>query len=500
MRDFRPYLPPRARTDTCYCQLHQLGWRWKVVEQLNALDAGFLQVEDADRHVSLAIGGLAILEGPLPDHEALMSTFGQRIAFCPRFAQRLKRRPLDLGAPQWVEDPRFDLAHHVRRVAAPHPGDEAALSGLVADIMAWRLDRDRPLWEVWVIEGLVDNRWAILTKIHHCIADGIAATHMLVGLCDDGIGDSVVSHLRTVKPPMPDGLLASTHTLNPVKLAGALWNSSMMMADGAVRVARGAAELAAGLARPAPSSKLNGPLSSLRRYSTARVSMHDIDAIRQHFGVTVNDVALAAITESYRDMLLRHGERPHAHSMRTLVPVSTRRTDAHHITDNRVSVMLPYLPVDDDNPVRRLAKVNDRMGRTKSHGQHQAGSALVATANHLPFLVSAWTMRLLSRIPQRGVVSLATNIPGPSQHLQIMGHKMLNVFPIPPIAMSMRSGVAMLSYADDLYFGILADYETLPDIDTLAEGIEAAVSRLAAHSRLRHTTKQDRPLKRLTTA
>jgi diacylglycerol O-acyltransferase / wax synthase len=453
------------------------------MEQLRALDAGFLHAEDADRHVSLAIGGLAVIEGPVPDRDALMSTFAQRVAACPRFAQRLRRHRFDLGAPEWVDAPGFDLAHHVRRVAVPHPGDDAALRQLVADVMSWRLDRDRPLWEIWVIEGLADNRWAMLTKVHHCMADGIAATHMLAGLCDGGVDDSVAPHVGGTGAGKSGASSATGLSLNPLKLAGGLWNTSAAIAAGAFQMAQGVAELAVGLARPAPSSTLNGPVSNLRRYSAARVSMHDVVAVCQRFGVTVNDVALAAITESYRDMLIRHGERPRAQSLRALVPVSTRAVDARYVTDNRVSVMLPYLPVDEDNPVQRLEKVNARLGRTKSHGQRQAGSAFVSAANRIPFPVTAWSMRLLTRLPQRGVVTLATNVPGPRQPLRIMGHKVLSVFPVPPIAMNLRTGVAMLSYVDDLFFGILADYETIPDSDALARGIEAAVARLAAHSK-----------------
>ena len=160
------------------------------MNQLTTVDAGFLKAEDADRRVSLAIGGLAVIEGPAPEQDALVSAFAERIRACPRFGQRLRLRPFELGAPEWVDDPDFDIERHVRRVALPHPGDDRELHRVVADVMARRLDRDRPLWEVWVIEGLIDDRWAMLTKIHHCMADGIAATHIIAGLCDDGISDS----------------------------------------------------------------------------------------------------------------------------------------------------------------------------------------------------------------------------------------------------------------------------------------------------------------------
>jgi WS/DGAT/MGAT family acyltransferase len=173
-----------------------------IVDQLTTLDAGFLKAEDADRHVSLAIGGLAVIEGPIPDRDALMATFAQRISHCPRFGQRLRTRRFDLGAPEWVDDPGFDLGRHLRHIALPQPGGDRELLQLAADVISRRLDRDRPLWEIWIIEGLSDNRWAMLTKIHHCMADGIAATHMLAGLCDpdaSGTFESFASHIRATE-------------------------------------------------------------------------------------------------------------------------------------------------------------------------------------------------------------------------------------------------------------------------------------------------------------
>lgn len=474
------------------------------MEQLTTLDAGFLTAEDADPHVSLVIGGLAVIEGPIPDRDSLMSTLVQRIRACPRFGQRLRMRPFDLGAPEWVDDPDFDIARHVRHTALPRPGDDRELFRLAADVISRRLDRDRPLWEIWVIEGLSDNRWAMLTKIHHCMADGIAATHILAGLCDpgsNGIGDSFASHIRAAeepeepKDPKPQGLLQAVSNVNPFNMLGDLWNASTAFTATVARTALGAAEIAAGLLRPA-SSSLNGPITDLRRYGAARVPMADIAHICRVFDVTINDVALAAITESYRNMLMRRGEQPLPDTLRTLVPVSMRSADADAFDkpDNRVSVMLPYLPVEEDNPVQRLRIVHSRLDRTKSRGQRQAGQAFLSMADRIPFPLTAWTVRLLTRLPQRGVTTLATNVPGPRQPLQVLGQRVLSVFPVPPIAMQLRTGVAMLSYADDLYFGILADYDAVADVDELAHGIEVAVARLVARSKRRKHARDRRGL------
>ena len=463
------------------------------MEHLTTLDAGFLGAEDSDRHVSLAIGGLAILEGPVPDYDTLASTLAERISVCPRFAQRLQVRPFNLGAPAWVDDTDFDIARHIRRRALPHPGDETELFRLVADAMSWRLDRDRPLWEIWVIEGLTDDRWAMLMKVHHCIADGIATAHMLAGLADGGVGDSFASRIRAAKEPQSEsksgGLRPTLSVPNPINLVSELWGTSTAVTAAAARAVRGGAELAAGLLRPAARSSLNGPITGLRRYSAARVALDDVRRICRAFDVTVNDVALAALTESYRSILIRRGEQPLPEALRTLVPVSIRSPEALGKTDNRVSVMLPYLPVEEADRVRRLQLVHSRLTRTKSTGQRQAGSAFISVANAVPFALTAWAVRLLTQLPQRSVVTLATNVPGPSEPLQIMGRRVMSVLPVPPIAMQLRTGVAMLSYADDLFFGILADFDGAPEVDELARGVERAVAGLVASTKRRRTAR-----------
>lgn len=223
------------------------------MNHLTTLDAGFLKAEDVDRHVSLAIGALAVIEGPAPDQEAFLSSLAQRLRPCTRFGQRLRLRPFDLGAPKWVDDPDFDLGRHVWRIALPRPGNEDQLFELIADLMARRLDRGRPLWEVWVIEGLADSKWAILTKLHHCMADGIAATHLLAGLSDESMSDSFASNIHTTMQSQSASVRRGGFRVNPSE---ALTASTAVMA-GIVRAAKGASEIAAGVLSPAASS-LNG--------------------------------------------------------------------------------------------------------------------------------------------------------------------------------------------------------------------------------------------------
>lgn len=448
------------------------------MEQLTTLDVSFLKAEDSDRNVSLAIGGLAVVDGSAPDYSRLKQLLAERIRAIPRFTQVLRTRPFDVAAPEWVDDPRFDLARHVKRVALPCPGDDAELFRAVADVLERRLDRQRPLWECWMIEGLQGNRWAFLMKIHHCLADGISATHILTGLCDETATDSSTQRPVPSRAPKPPAWRSLIPGGNPLNWPDNLWRTAISVTDSATRTAAGAAKIASGLIWPAAASSLNGPVTAMRHYRAVRVQMDSVHNICRKFNVTINDVALAAIAEGFRDVLLRRGEQPRADSLRTLVPVSVRSADAMDISDNRFSVMLPYLPVELDDPVQRLRTVHTRLTRAKRSGQRQAGSALVSVGNAIPFIMSSWAIRLLTRLPQRGIVTLATNVPGPRQRLQIMGHNVVSVLPIPPIALRLRTGVAVLSYADELVFGITADYDTTADVSQLAESIERAVWRL----------------------
>ncbi|MEO8814848.1 MAG: wax ester/triacylglycerol synthase family O-acyltransferase [Mycobacterium sp.] len=450
-----------------------------MANKLTTLDAGFLHAEDADPHTNLGIGGLAILDGPLPDFESLTSTLGERIAACPRFAQRLRRQIFDLRAPEWIDDGNFDLAHHLRRVAVPAPGTDDDLFRLVADVMSWRLDRNRPLWEIWVIEGLSDNRWAMLMKVHPCIADGVATVHILTGLSDNGLvegtGGNVHQHQAHGNPAGEPVTRAASGRLD----WGGLLRSPVEIAAGTMAVAgqalRGSYEVAASLLRPV--SALVGPTTTRRRYSAARVALGDVRQICRTFDVSIDDVALAALTESYRNMLLHRGDQPQPDSLRTLVP-------------ERDAALLPYLPVDEDNPVLRLRKVHARLAETRTGAaQRDMGDVVAAAARMLPFPITSWASNLLARLPQRSVMALVANVPGPSQPLQVMGCNVTAVLPIPPIAMQLRTGAAVLRYGDELFFGILADFSAGSSADELARGAQAAVARLLACSKRRRAAR-----------
>ncbi len=461
------------------------------MEHLTTLDASFLQAEDSDPHVSLAVAAVSIIEGPPPDYAAAVAVFAERAQRIPRCTQVLHTRAFDLGAPDWVDDPHFDIAHHLHRVALPYPGDDGELFAMIANIMERRLDRDRPMWECWIIEGLTGDRWATLMKIHHCIADGIATAQMMAKLSDDGAGETFASNIRGAQESGPSILDLLRPRLNPLNWMSDAWRATVSATSVAEHAVVGAVELTANVLIAGQESSLNGPVTRMRRYSAALVDLAVMKQVARDFDVTLNDVALAAITNSYRTMLIDRGEPPGPHALRTLVPVSMRSSNHFDVTDNRVSAMLPLLPVDEPDPVKQLEIVHRRLKRAKSSGQREGGSAVLAAAGNVPFILSAWTIRLLTRLPQNSVTALATNVPGPRGRQRVLGRKVLEILPIPPIALHLRTGIAMLSYAGRFSFGITADYDSAPDVDALARGIEDGVARLAAIGRSRGGTSAD---------
>lgn len=457
------------------------------MQHLTPLDAGFLEIEDSDPHVSLAIAAVAIIEGPAPSQEEFLESVADRLSSVPHALQKVRMAPFYLTAPTWVDDPNFELGHHFRRTALPEPGDDAALSNLVARVMAQRLDRDRPLWECWVIEGLADGRWAVLAKVHHCMADGIAGARLFEAICDLDPAEIALRHIGDGAPVVSDGLVdrvlkaAKAIPTNPsdqFKLVTRGAQLPWRLTSGAFNALKGLAGIAGGFLVPSASTSLLGSIGRQRRYAVSRTSMSEIREIGRVFDATVNDVALAAVTGALRTVLLQRGEQPSANSVRTLVPVSVRSKDAADIMDNRVSLMLPFLPVEIADPIDQLAAVHVRMSAHKAGGQAEAGHGVTALAEYWPFAPVAWTVRVASLLPQRGIDIVATNVPGPRTARSVLGRKVIEILPYVPIAMRLRMGIAILSYADRLSFGITGDYDSAPDVAVLAKLIEEHMSIL----------------------
>lgn len=427
------------------------------MDQLSPLDAAFLEVEDADPHASLAIASVAVVEGPAPSHDEFLALMRSKLPVLPRARQKLVRTPLDLSTPEWQDDPAFDLTYHVRRTALPTPGGDAELCALIARIMGQRLDRERPLWEYWVVEGLADGRWAVLAKVHHCMADGVSGTM----LYDVMYGDAPA-------PESPDDV------------------STASLLSLLVNVVRAPLGLAGGLLSlvwsllPVRPSSLFGQIGAPRLYRVVRTSLPEVKEVAHTFGVTVNDVVLAAITQAYRALLLERGERPAPDSVRTMVPVSVR---GDRKLDNQVSLRLAFLPVDAGSAVEALSQVHQRFTDAKRGHQAESGHALAQLARHEPFAPLAWSVRLGAMMPQRSIVTVTTNVPGPRKPLRVLGRRIVEILPYVPIAIRIRTGIAVLSYTDRVAIGITADRDSTSDVDVLAEALREAIAELLSASR-----------------
>ncbi|WP_280313321.1 wax ester/triacylglycerol synthase family O-acyltransferase [Nocardia abscessus] len=455
--------------------------------ELRPLDSGFMELEDADRHISLGIGAVAIISGSPPSRDEFTGVLARGVQRNARLRQKVRRAPLDLVTPVWEHDPNFDLAHHIRWTALPTPGDEPALCELVASELEERLDRDHPLWQCVVVEHLAGDRWALLVKAHHSLVDGVSGISVFRHLCD------AVPEEPEKAAPEPQSQAEPQSRVEPqwLDLVREVTRLPFTVPRSVIGMARGLAPLATAAMSPATECSLNGPIGRQRRYVVARAALSDVHEIGAAFGATVNDVVLAAVAAAYRDLLIGRNEPPAPDTLRILVPVSMRSQEAKHLLDNRVSAMLPFLPIDVRDPVERLDTIRQRMARHKSGGEAQAENSVLGLAGRLPFAPMAWSLRLLARFPQRTVGALVTNVPGPRDQLSVRGREVLELLPATPIAMRLRTAVAILSYAGHLTFGITGDYDTAPDIAVLAEGIEREIRRLREHAAIRRPARPE---------
>ncbi|MBF6191771.1 wax ester/triacylglycerol synthase family O-acyltransferase [Nocardia implantans] len=448
--------------------------------ELRPLDSGFMELEDADRHISLGIGAVAIVAGAPPSRSELSGVVARGVERNARLRQKVRRAPLDLTVPVWEDDPDFDLAHHIRWTALPTPGDETALCELVATELEERLDRDHPLWQCVVVEHLAGDRWALLVKAHHSLVDGVSGISVFQSFCD-----AVTGEPRDTAEPQ-----GRTEVRWP-DLVREVSRLPVVLPRSVAAMTRGLAPLLSALVSPAVESSLNGPIGRQRRYVVARAALADVHEIGAAFDVTVNDVVLAAVAAAYRELLVGRGERLSPDKLRILVPVSMRSEQAKYTLDNRVSAVLPFLPIEIADPVERLKTIRERMNRHKSGGQAQAEDSVLALAGLLPFAPLAWTFRLLARFPQRTVGALVTNVPGPREELTVRGQVVSQLLPAMPIAMRLRTAIAVLSYAGHLTFGITGDYDTAPDVAVLAEGIEREIRRLRERAGIRRPSRPE---------
>jgi diacylglycerol O-acyltransferase / wax synthase len=448
------------------------------MQPLSPLDASFLDVEDAVSHMH--IGSVGVFEGPPPAYEALRAAVREKLVLVPRYRQIVRFVALRAGRPVWVDDPHFNLEYHLRHTALPTPGGEQELRRLVGRVMSQQLDRAKPLWEMWVAEGLEEGRWALISKTHHCMVDGVSGTDLLSVMLDDRADPDALGEDGWAPRPAPTGV-----ALLAIAIAGSL-SIPYGAARGLLaprRLAEQGRDVALGLLRmrklikPPPASSLNGPVGPNRRWNWARAQLSDVKEVRRALGGTVNDVVLASITGGFRDLLLSRGE-PVDRSVRTLVPVSVRSPGERGVYNNRVSAMFAELPVGIESPVERLNAIRAELADLKQSKEAVAGEVLTSLSGFAPPLLLSLAERVGTRVPQHSINTVTTNVPGPQNPLFACGRLMLEAFPYVPLGGHVRVGVAIFSYHGALTFGVTGDYDTAADIAVLCRGIEHALAEL----------------------
>jgi WS/DGAT/MGAT family acyltransferase len=453
------------------------------MDRMSPQDAVFLHVENEVSHMHIASVG--IFEGPPPVYDEIVEMVNSKLHHVPRYRQRVRFVPLELGRPLWVDDPHFNIRYHIRHTSLPSPGSDEQLRNLVGRVMSQQLDRAKPLWEIWVAEGLEEDRWAILSKTHHCMVDGVSGTDLLTVILDQSAKPKREKPKRWAPEEQPSsGQLfreaLQERLLSPYEIA----RSVRSALRGPRRLMEQVREIGSGLvtfrslAQSTSETALNGPISPHRHWDWATTTLDEIRAIRKVHGGTVNDVVLAVITRGFRDLLQSRGEPVADRVVRTLVPVSVRREDERGTYNNRVSVMFAELPVGIEDPLERLASIRGQMERLKEGKQAVAAEALTSMSGFAPPELLALAARVGTRIPQRTVQTVTTNVPGPQQPLYAAGRQMLRAMPYVPLSGWVRIGVAIFSYAGQLNFGVTADSETAPDIEILCAGIEEGVREL----------------------
>ena len=426
------------------------------------------------------ISSLAIYEGRPPPDDDLRDMLDRRLPLVPRFRQHLGTVPLGSHRPAWIDDEHFDLDSHIFHLALPVPTEQALLD-LCGRILSTPLCRTRPLWEMWMITGLPRDRFAVLSKTHHSLWDGVSGVDLHAVLLDDSPvprDDAPAEPFAPRAEPNGFGLLAGAlrdrlrDTVQTTRSAFDAMRDPVATVRNATRLARDATSFAASLLSPANRSPLNGSIGSRRRYAIGRGSLHEAKDLKHTLGASVNDVVLAAVAGAVRQWQIRR--EVELHDVRAMVPVSVRGD--HQDLGNRVSMVTVDLPVTDRTALMRLDRVHSAMERAKASGHAAAGDAITRVSGLMPPIgIAAMTRAQALMRPFNLVV---TNIPGPQVPLYLLGRRLLELYPQAPLAANQGLSVAVLSYDGKLGFGLLADRDRVADVDVIARGIEASMDEL----------------------
>ncbi len=453
-------------------------------DRLSGLDASFLHMEHGPAHMHVA--STSVFEGEPPSHDEFRDHIAARLHLVPRFRQKLRFVPYGQGRPVWVDDPQLNLDYHVRHTALPPPGSEEQLRNLAARIFSQRLDRSKPVWEMWLVEGLEGDRFAVIGKSHHCLVDGVSGVDITTVMYDLEPGpDRQPPRPPWVPQPEPsdaqllaDALLQrATNPREMVRGARALLRGPRQAVGAAVDALEAAGAFArAGLA--APASPFNVDIGPYRRFAMVRSELAELKRVKTVAGGTVNDVILAAVTGALGRYLRERGHSTHGLELRAMVPISVRSADERGALGNRVSAMMATLPVWCDDPLERLRIVTGSMGDLKRSKQAVGANLLTDLADFAPPTIASQAGRLQSR--QRWFNLVVTNVPGPQFPLYLLGRRLVEVFPMVPLAKRQAVCVGIMSYDGTVNFGLVGDYDAMGDLDDLAADLEASLEELSA--------------------
>jgi diacylglycerol O-acyltransferase len=455
------------------------------LDRLSAVDAGFLAQESATTHMH--IGALALFEGDPPPLQEVLDHIESRLHLVPRYRQKLAIPPLETGRPLWVDDPTFNLGYHVRHSALPAPGSEEQLLNLCARVFSQRLDRSKPLWELWLVEGVAGGRFALVSKTHHALVDGVSGVDLASVLFDlSPEGSDVGEGNHWVPKPEPGRALLAARGLEAAARAVAGAATGALGAVTRPQEALGRArEVAAGIGEVAwtalnapPETPFNVPPGPHRRLAVVRAGLDEFKLVKNAFGATVNDVVLAVVTGALAYFVQARGRRTDGIELKASIPVSVRSEDQRGALGNQLTQIIAPLPVFMDDPVARLRYIKDAMDGLKESRQALAASTIASLQGFAPPTLFAQASRL--NFAGRFFNLLVTNVPGPQLPLFVLGRRMTQIFPIPFLAGERSLAIAVMSYDGKVGFGLLGDYDALPDLDVVAEGIEASLAQLVA--------------------
>ena len=468
-------------------------------DRLTGLDSSFLHLERDVAHMHVA--GCMIFQGRAPAYDELVEQIVSRLHLVPRYRQRLAFVPLNQGRPVWVDDPHFNVEFHVRHTALPRPGGVEQLKGLTGRVFSQALDRSRPLWEIWLVEGLSGDRFALLSKTHHSLVDGISGVDIATVLFDTSPEPTPVAPPEHdwVPRPLPSGaqLLAdallerATVPAEIVRGVRATLRGPRSVAGRIGRAVGGVGALAKVGLQVAPSSPLNVRIGPHRRFTWVKADLQEFKAVKDALGGTVNDVVLAAVAGALGRYLRLHGELTDDVVLRAMVPVSIRADVERGALGNRVAAVWAPLPVGMTDPVQRLLTISNAMDGIKRSGQAVGARVLTELTGFAPPTIMAQAARLQAR--QRMFNLVVTNVPGPQFPLYMLGRQLESMFPMVPLAENQALGIAILSYNGALDFGLNGDYDAMGDLETLAEELLASIEELVAASGAAPVTRAHPP-------